>query len=84
MSGALPYDQASDWGAILLCWRWMPGVVKWERDELILALDLYFEMDYPRNSGGEDARIAALARLLSELPSLDGDAHGNALGVTWR
>ena len=58
----------------------MQGVVKWERDELILALDLYFEMDYPRNSGGEDARIEALARLLSELPSLNGDAPRERTG----
>ena len=52
----------------------MPGVVKWERDELILALDLYFEMDYPRNAGVADPRIGALARVLSELPSRNGDA----------
>ncbi len=52
----------------------MPGVAKWGRDELILALDLYFEMDYPRNSAGGDERVESLARLLSSLPLRNGGA----------
>ena len=60
----------------------MPGIAKWERDELILVLDLYFEMDYPRNSGGDDPRIDELARVLSTLPLREGRSRtGRDVGL---
>lgn len=39
---------------------------------MILALDLYFEMEYAGEASDDDARIAALARLLNSLPLRDG------------
>lgn len=52
----------------------MAPTAKWSRDELILVLDLYFEMDYPREASGEDARVASLARTLNSLPLREADA----------
>ena len=51
----------------------MPASAKWSRDELILVLDLYFEMDYASDASDGDERIASLARTLSALPLRDDD-----------
>lgn len=50
----------------------MPGIPKWSRDELILALDLYFEMGYAGEASDTDARLGALARLINSLPWRNG------------
>jgi 5-methylcytosine-specific restriction protein A len=41
---------------------------KWSRDELILALDLYFKIDFVHNRGGGDKSIDVLSDLLNSLP----------------
>ena len=51
----------------------MPSSAKWSRDELILVLDLYFEMDYARGASDGDERVASLARTLNSLPLRDED-----------
>ena len=51
----------------------MPATARWSRDELILVLDLYFEMDYASAAPEGDERIASLARTLSSLPLRDED-----------
>lgn len=51
----------------------MAPKAKWSRDELILVLDLYFEMDYPREASDGDSRIASLARTLNSLPLREDD-----------
>ena len=56
----------------------MAATAKWARDELILALDLYFEMDFPRNAEQSDPRIEALVRVLNALPLRDGAAPRTA------
>lgn len=40
----------------------------WVRDELILALDLYFEIDFPRNPSENNPKIDELSKLLNSLP----------------
>ena len=51
----------------------MPASARWSRDELILVLDLYFEMDYARNASDGDERVASLARTLNSLPIRDDE-----------
>jgi 5-methylcytosine-specific restriction enzyme A len=46
----------------------MPASARWSRDELILVLDLYFDMDYARDASDGDERVASLARTLNSLP----------------
>ena len=53
----------------------MAPIAKWARDELILALDLYFEMDFPRNASDSDERIEALTRVVNSLPLRDGESQ---------
>lgn len=43
----------------------------WTRDELLLALDVYFELDPPQMIARE-AKVVALSHLLNELPIHDG------------
>jgi 5-methylcytosine-specific restriction protein A len=65
----------------------MPGRAtnpNWTRDELILALDLYFRVN-PRRVTDDDPEILALSRLLNQLPThaerSDSEDFRNANGV---
>lgn len=42
--------------------------LKWSRDELILALDLYFRIDFTHNTSDKNVEIDALSNLLNALP----------------
>lgn len=46
----------------------MPRNPDWTRDELILALNLYFEMNFARNRPETDPRFEALSAVLNTLP----------------
>lgn len=57
---------------------------KWSRDELILALDLYFRVD-PVHTSEQNAEIQELSNILNRLPihpiSVHGDIFRNPNGV---
>jgi len=57
----------------------VPGNPDWARDELILALDLYFRV-YPRHPSQTDTEVVGLSQLLNSLP-IHAD-HGD--GATFR
>lgn len=52
----------------------MPASARWSRDELILVLDLYFEMGYASDASDGDERITSLARTLNSLPLRDDES----------
>jgi 5-methylcytosine-specific restriction protein A len=60
---------------------------KWNRDELILALDLYFKAR-PKNLDKTDTRVIALSKILNGLPSarsaLDPTKFRNPNGVAMK
>lgn len=60
----------------------MALTAKWSRDELILALDLYFEIGYAGESSDADLRVGALAGLVNSLSSRDGSQPIGARDVS--
>lgn len=46
----------------------------WTRDELILALDLYFDLEYSQISA-TNPKVIELSNILNKLPIHDGSAH---------
>jgi 5-methylcytosine-specific restriction protein A len=60
---------------------------KWNRDELILALDLYFQAR-PKNLDDTDSRVVALSKTLNGLPSaqsaVDPSKFRNPNGVSMK
>ena len=56
-----------------LCFNLMPGFAKWERDELILVLDLYFDIDHAADPSGGEEQVERLAEVLNSLPLRDGE-----------
>ncbi len=57
----------------------------WLKDELILALDLYFEIDFAHNRSDKNEKINELSRLLNSLPlhtaHFRGEDFRNPTGV---
>jgi len=49
---------------------------EWSRDELILALDLYFNIDFPNNTSNRNNGIEELSELLNSLPIHEAHFRG--------